>query len=163
MNTDSGKPIGNAYLIREEMSSHGTFGRFVYSDSGDSCYCGELPWKDNQNDISCIPAGIYRCTRRSANKWMVHDVPGRTAIQMHIGNWCGDVKLGYKSDVEGCILLGTGRGLRKDGKAHHLNSSRIAFEAFARYVEWKGIDEFYLHVINRCHIAYTPDAVKGDD
>ena len=26
-------------------------------------YILELPWKDNHNNISCIPTGIYKCKR----------------------------------------------------------------------------------------------------
>ena len=40
----------------------------------------------------------------------VKDVPGRTAILIHAGNFAGDTTRGLRSDVQGCILLGMGRG-----------------------------------------------------
>ena len=75
----------------------------------------ELPWKNNQPDVSCIPAGVYQ----AALAWMPHfgkdmyllqDVPGRNSVFIHPGNWAGDVSQGLRSDVEGCILLGLSTG-----------------------------------------------------
>ena len=66
-------------------------------------------WKSNRPNLSCIPKGIYKCTRHSGlrfhNTWKVNDVPGRSAILFHIGN--------NEDDTEGCILLG-----RRFGKLH---------------------------------------------
>jgi hypothetical protein len=34
------------------------------------------------------------------------DVPGREGILIHQGNFCGDVRRGFKSNVLGCVLVG---------------------------------------------------------
>lgn len=71
------------------------------------CVTLELPWKDNQYKISCIPEGVYEVKRDkspSKNKQVNGDVfrllgvPNRQDILIHIGNWT--------KDTEGCILVG---------------------------------------------------------
>lgn len=63
----------------------------------------ELPWKDNERNISCIPTGIYACEwngHRSNNpSFRVLDVYDRTGILIHSGNMV--------THSQGCILLGT--------------------------------------------------------
>ena len=73
----------------------------------------ELPWKDNQRNISCMPAGIYKAiaVRRFSNGkyalW-VQDVPGRSQIMVHTAN--------YVRDLRGCLAPGRFfRDLDKDG------------------------------------------------
>ena len=61
-----------------------------------TCYCLELPWKDNQRNVSCIPGGVYRATiedsKRFAGKVIrVHDVPGRSGILFHPANYLGQL------------------------------------------------------------------------
>ncbi|SDT88767.1 DUF5675 family protein [Halopseudomonas salegens] len=84
-------------------------------------YALELPWKDNQEFISCIPAGQYTAFIRKAetSKWshdtiQLHHVPERSAIQIHRGN--------FPDDTDGCILPGTSKGQNSVG------SSRIALD-----------------------------------
>ena len=66
------------------------------------CYTLELPWRDNQSNISSIPAGRYDAiVRTDGNKgWRLEllYVPSRYNIQIHIGN--------YTSDITGCTLVG---------------------------------------------------------
>lgn len=97
----------------------------------------ERNWLDNQNNISCIPAGSYRCTRRLYHKhgyWTfeVTGVPGRTSILIHSGN--------TEDDSMGCILIGESFGA-VNGKVAIL-SSKIAFVEFMSRLE--GQDEFML-------------------
>ena len=68
------------------------------------CRCLELPDKQNQNNISRIPAGKYCCKLRHSTKygWHIHiqDVEGRTLILAHFGN--------YYRDTRGCLIVGNG-------------------------------------------------------
>lgn len=71
----------------------------------------ELPWHDNAPEISCVPRGLYIAHLRPSSKfgyavYELENVPNRVACEIHIGNWAGDVSLGWKSDVEGCTVLG---------------------------------------------------------
>lgn len=64
------------------------------------CNTMELPWLDNQPNISCIPAGIYRLKMVNSPKYgpcyKVFDVENRTDILIHKGNTINDTR--------GCIL-----------------------------------------------------------
>jgi hypothetical protein len=50
------------------------------------------------------------------------DVPGREGILIHQGNLCGDVRIGFKSNVLGCVLVGDRLGVI-GGQAAVLNST----------------------------------------
>lgn len=103
-----------ATLTRRNSTSSGTFGDWR-SDSGFSCHTGELPWRDNQHDVSCIPAGQYLCKlvfspHHQRYLYEMQAVPGRQCCEIHAGNWCGDTSKGLKSDVLGCIIVGSAVG-----------------------------------------------------
>ncbi len=80
----------------------------------------ELPWLDNQKNISCIPTGEYNYIKRvSPGKGYevieLVDVPDRAYIQIHLGN--------YTRQIEGCILPGTGlKDIDRDGVIDVTNS-----------------------------------------
>lgn len=89
-------------LIRLESSlSSGTFGALKFRGE---LYCCTLerPWLDNRPNVSCIPVGQYKLkltdTALHGRCYEVMDVPGRSAILIHKGN--------FVTDTEGCILLG---------------------------------------------------------
>lgn len=96
-------------LIRVSDDGRQTLGQlFIHGDEGFlifSCYTLELPYKDNQRNISCIPKGTYLVKKRNSKyskfKYThlhVQDVPKRTFILFHIGN--------FTRQIEGCILVG---------------------------------------------------------
>lgn len=81
----------------------------------------ELPWLNNQRQISCIPEGTYKVVTRISQKYKRHlhilDVKDRSFILIHHGNFAGskNPKTG-KSDILGCILVGrTHNDLNNDG------------------------------------------------
>lgn len=67
------------------------------------CLTLELPWKNNERKVSCIPEGVYKVVPRTSAKYKNHfhvlDVPNRTFILIHHGN--------FHSDILGCILVGS--------------------------------------------------------
>ncbi len=84
----------------------------------------ELPYLDNEHNISCIPAGIYDCEKIQHKKYgicfWVKDVPGREGVLIHIGNYAS----GKKKDTRGCILPGLRFiDLNKDGNLDVANST----------------------------------------
>ena len=97
----------NLLLIRDTFSENSTLGE-LFLNGERMCDTLELPYKDNQRNISCIPAGKYkvrlRLARESATRDYLHllvkDVPNRDYILFHIGN--------KNSDTKGCILVGLG-------------------------------------------------------
>lgn len=123
-------------LLREKPSDEGTFG--YWAIEGTWFYSLELPDRDNQPNISCIPPGEYICTLRYSprfkrNTYWVQDVPDREYILAHSANFAGDVDLGYQSHLNGCIALGLGRGklINKFGnKQRAILTSRLALTQF---------------------------------
>lgn len=91
-------------LLRYFQNNHVTLGVLIIDNKHSPIYTLEPPWRDNERDISCIPQGKYRLAPYNSAKypdvWEVKDVPGRTAILFHIGN--------YLKDTRGCILPGMG-------------------------------------------------------
>lgn len=76
------------------------------------CATIELPWKNNQSRISCIPEGKYQVIKRYSPHFRWHlqlrDVPGRQLILIHPGN-------DAVTELKGCIapvslLTGIGKG-----------------------------------------------------
>lgn len=65
----------------------------------------ELPWKENQRSISCIPEGNYDMIKqppkegRPYSYFRLPNVPGRTGILMH--------RITYVKDLKGCIGIGS--------------------------------------------------------
>ncbi len=75
------------------------------------CKTLELPWLDNQSNISCIPEGKYTVVVRYSNKYKRHlhiiDVEGRGYILIHWGNYAASKNPRSGSpDIRGCVLVG---------------------------------------------------------
>lgn len=97
-------------LNRTSTGSDGTFGSFTNQATGSSWYTAELEWRDNLPNLSCIPEGVYtvQWLNHPKHGWCyeVTNVPNRTAILIHVGNYAGAEDLGEKADFLGCIGLG---------------------------------------------------------
>ena len=97
----------NLLIIRETFTEVSTIGN-LYLNGEWLCDTLELPYRDNQRSISCIPAGQYKVRLRTAREsstrdylhLLVKDVPDRDYILFHIGN--------SAKDTRGCILVGLG-------------------------------------------------------
>lgn len=90
-------------MLLKRYLQNGTITRGVLLLNNDIiCHTLELPYRDNQRNISCIPDGNYKVSKYSGtkfkNSFWVHDVPNRHAIMIHSGNWL--------HDTQGCILVG---------------------------------------------------------
>jgi hypothetical protein len=107
-----------AVIIRDYFPLE-TLGTFVIIDNSKlvwNCVCIELPNKDNKLKVSCILPGTYLVKKivseKHGNCFLLSDVPGRSAVEIHIGNYAA----GKKVDTEGCILPGMYfADLNKDG------------------------------------------------
>lgn len=107
------------FILERQYFSTGTNG--VLSFNGNEiCKTIELPWKENQRRISCIPEGIYRIKKRFISKFKWHlevlNVKNRDLILIHPAN--NAIK-----ELNGCIApvsqtIGESKGTQ----------SRIAFE-----------------------------------
>jgi hypothetical protein len=121
----------------------GSFGAFQH-DYHTLAVTLERRWMNNAQFVSCIPIGIYKCklidsskgtlqSGRFAHKaYWVLDIPNRTEVTIHVGN--------YLDDIEGCIAVG-----RKYAN-NMIKDSRFAMNDFMSYMD--GQEEFVLRVLN---------------
>lgn len=96
-------------IVRGPSTDQGTFGQAEFLTGKWTSM--ELPWRDNAEDVSCVPPGTYLAKFQFSphfNKQLYHlvDVPGRTNCMLHPANWAGDKALGYYCELEGCAALG---------------------------------------------------------
>jgi hypothetical protein len=97
-----------ATITREKFTDKQTLGTLVLNDDEGNklftCKTLELAWNENKKNESCIPLGDYKVAPRQSAKYNKHfhilDVPGRTFILIHVGN--------YYTQTKGCILVGRG-------------------------------------------------------
>lgn len=104
--------------------------------------CLELPFKDNQRRVSCIPTGIYKARKHKSPKFgqtlWLQDVPNRSEILIHSGN--------YHTQILGCILIGTDLSdINNDGYLDVTNSKKAMRELLN---ELKQVDAVMIEIIN---------------
>lgn len=132
------------HLSRGRGSPEGIFGYLLFK--GNVLSTGELPWRNNKPNISCIPAGEYKVVVRISPKYgMVYHVTGvngRTYILFHQGNFFGDKSRGFRTNSNGCIMLGMKRGRLYGQRA--VLASRLAR---AKFESIMGFEPFILKVI----------------
>lgn len=130
-----------------------TLGKFIACDhTGKVIFASdsiELAWKENKSQISCIPAGTYKCVYRESAKYPQHyhvlDVPGREFILIHQANFVGSANpKTHKPDLLGCIGVGNGYAdLNGDGIVELLNSTAT----LRKMIAVMGKEDFELTII----------------
>lgn len=109
-----------------------TIGRLFTGDF--QCMTLELPWKGSKKNISCIPAGRYKYKKRLSPKnghvIELVDVPNRTFIQFHAGN--------FTRQIEGCVLVGDGlKDIDKD-TITDVTNSKLTLSKFLESIDSTG-------------------------
>lgn len=103
-------------------------------------YTIELPWKNNQRRVSCIPEGSYKLRKRYTTRFgwhcLVEDVNGRDAILIHAFN-------DALKESKGCI----GPVTRIDGPGRG-SESRWALKCLMEYLEpaFKRLEPIFLTI-----------------
>lgn len=112
-------------LLERMYFPEGTNGVLSF-EGKEICKTIELPWRNNQKRISCIPEGKYKIRKRFSAKFKWHleltNVKNRSLILFHPAN-------NALKELNGCIApvtqtTGEGRG----------NESRKAFEKLKKLV-----------------------------
>jgi hypothetical protein len=132
----------NILIIRKTFTDESTIGK-LFLNGEKMCDTLELPYRDNQRRISCIPAGEYkarlRYPRESGSRDYLHilvkDVPNRDYILFHRGN--------NASHSRGCILVGL--------KSEHnvVYNSTLALELLLKEIINLGVTEMNLIIKNK--------------
>lgn len=121
-------------LVRVTTGTDGTFGVLI-KDGVPLCVTLELPWRDNERSISCIPEGQYEIfpvnSPRFGRTFQVAAVPGRSNILFHAGNTI--------DDTSGCILLGQSYGALFIDQRPGIHRSRVALQKFMRAYKSVGV------------------------
>lgn len=99
-------------IIRTLSLSDCTIGQLELVGTPFKCFTLELPWLDNKQNISCVPAGTYKYEKRKSPSLgqVIHilDVENRTWIYIHAGN--------FTSQILGCVLVGQAiKDINRDG------------------------------------------------
>ncbi len=136
-----------AYLIRFKTSDQGTFGKLFIPDADFKCYTAELPFRDNKQCLSCIPEGSYKVvhykSKRRGSCYHVTDVPNRTSVLFHSGNYAGAVDKGFLTHSKGCVLPGKYMGVLSNQLA--VMCSRYTMSDLVKAI---GKNSFDLEIIN---------------
>lgn len=135
-------------LKRIAMNQHGTFGVLIDENNVPFVVTLERPWLDNKSNVSCIPAGTYKCIRcrkspdygyqdspKFGDAFQVYQVPGRNKILIHKGN--------LDDDTHGCILIG--EMFDPVSKTPGIASSALGYMELMDRLS--GVDEFTLRII----------------
>ena len=117
----------NLLILRDTFTEKSTIGR-LFLNGELLCDTLELPYRDNQKSISCIPVGEYKARLRTAREsatrnylhLLIEDVKDRSYILVHIGN--------FPADTKGCVLVGVG------AEQDRVNNSRLAMELLVKEI-----------------------------
>lgn len=134
----------DALIERYESGDMGTFGALFAE--GFTCYTGELPWRDNKPEISCIPVGLYKVIwamspRLKRKTYRLVGVPGHSGVLIHSANLMGDAALGFKSQLKGCIALG-----ERLGSMDRQRALLVSLPAVRRFEALMGERSFTLEI-----------------
>tara|TARA_R110002153_G_scaffold20513_1_gene69511 strand:+ start:4930 stop:5430 length:501 start_codon:yes stop_codon:yes gene_type:complete len=132
----------NLLIVRDTFTEVSTIGN-LYLDDEWLCDTLELPYLDNQRNISCIPTGQYevrlRLPRESATRDYIHllvkDVKDRDYILFHIGN--------SAKDTRGCVLVGIGT------EQDFVKNSTLAMELLVKEILNLGGENINLIIKNK--------------
>ena len=136
----------NQYLLTRDPAERFTHG--VLTPNGVPFFTLELPWRNNEHRVSCIPIGIYLVEYMAESEsgevkdaYRITNVPDREGILIHRGNTVHDSK--------GCLLIGMGWNMSEE----RLNDSGRAMD---KLHEITGRKSFELNIV-----WYQPEEIKA--
>lgn len=143
----------NVLITRDDITQTHSFGMcYVFDEQKNllfSSFSLERGWRDNQNNISCLPAGNYPLVyeysdRFKKNLWEIKESGHRKECKFHTAN--------YWYQLNGCIALGDSRAdINNDGELDITNSGKT-LEKFHKALE--GATDVKLTIINLDLLLY---------
>lgn len=133
-----------------ESTDQGTLSRVFVDGKFINQYIMEPPWRNNEVNYSCIPAGTYLCKWHKSPHYgwvyLITGVADRTNVLKHPGNFGGDKKKGFKTNTLACQLHGKRHGKLWNGKflQRAILNSRSAIREFFHMLDG---EDFILEVI----------------
>jgi len=139
-------------LYRYAFSNQGTKGIVITGFEDLDYFCIlELPWRNNEPNYSCIPEGEYLCNFRVSKKFGKHyilqDVKGRSWILTHSGNLAGDIKRGWKTHSQGCLLPGSRFGKIKLDEYKYQNAVLNSRPTLRKLITAMNKEDFILRIV----------------
>lgn len=116
-------------ITRTHPTAKEILGELRLSDDSFGCNSLELPWLNNQQNVSAIPVGKYVCKwkfmlSQLAYHYELQNVPNRGGVFIHAGN--------YFFDSKGCILLGSAPLDINGDKELDVRNSKVILSAFEK-------------------------------
>jgi hypothetical protein len=120
-------------VIRKKFHSEDGVLGTLFVDGVEICSTLELPWRDNQDNISCIPNGFYDLKKITSphfgTVYEIVDVKDRDDILIHSGN--------NVEDTLGCILVAEKWGtLHKRNAILNLSGPKAGLKSFMQAMEF---------------------------
>lgn len=126
--------------IIRARSKNGNFGMMLDDSYMPFAVTAELPWLDNEPNVSCIYDGVFLCVRVKSPKYgdtfEITNVRGRSNILFHKLN----IPL---KESEGCI--GVGEKFEDVNGQDAIQDSKHGYDEFMELM--KGVDSFALEII----------------
>lgn len=136
-------------ILRKSDRSIETKGELTLKSNTWTCFTLELPWKNNENGISCIPDGLYEFEKVPASEHipyehvLIKDVPGRDGIKIHIANFAA----GKLVQLKGCTTVAEKLvDINHDGIEDAFNS-KVTFDKFMSLIPDSGIIEYRTKIV----------------
>lgn len=100
--------VMNKFILKREIIANTAILGTLYDGDKILARSLENPYRESSKD-SAIPTGKYRCTKDDTGihrYWKLLNVPGRSNIESHPGN--------FEADTEGCIIYGKSWSIMKN-------------------------------------------------
>ena len=97
------------YIIRDDIGTQQSTGALLVMEKGRVLFNSHLlerGWRDNKQNVSCVPAGTYPLLLEYSPKfgrklWEAKEIPGRSECKFHAAN--------FWKELNGCFSPGEAR------------------------------------------------------
>jgi len=132
------------YIIRSVFLEKETLGNLFVVEGTKilfKCKTLELPYRDNQRNISCAPSGVYPIKFEYSPAfdeflWELKNVQGRSEIKIHVAN--------FFDQLRGCIAVGDQHIYINNDQFKDVRNSRNTLKRLHAALE--GMEDTTIHI-----------------